>query len=228
MISIIIPTFNEEANIGFTLEYLQTGIDKANISEIIIADKNSTDETVHIGRKFGAKVILVNGRTRASQLNEGAAVADSPILFFLHADTIPPRGFTKDILKAIDKSIYAGCFRLSFNFDHWFLSANAWFTRFNFNAVRFGDQGLFVAKRVFENCGGFREDLFLMEDQEIVSRLKKNTRFTIIDKYVRTSARKYLANGIYKTQLTFFVIWLLFHLGASQETLLKIYRILKR
>ncbi len=228
MISIIIPTFNEEKKLGATISYLLAADDKKYISEIIIADGGSTDNTVNIAKDLLAKFTVTPGKNRAAQLNSGAAIASGNMLFFLHADSIPSKKFIKKIIKAADKNCQSGCFRLLFDHDHWFLKANAWFTRFNVNAVRFGDQGLFVTKTVFEKCGGYNENLFIMEDQEIIHRLKKFSSFIVIDDYIQTSARKYLKNGIYKTQGTFFIIWLFYYLGFSQQRLVKLYRKLAR
>ncbi len=165
---------------------------------------------------------------RAAQMNKGASVAKYKILYFLHADSIPPNDFTSKILNDYNKGAKSGCFRLAFDYDHWFLKANAWFTRFNVNAVRFGDQSLFVTKEVFEKSGGFREDLFLMEDQEIIHRLKRHGKFKVLNEVVTTSSRKYLDNGIYRMQTIFFRIWGLYYLGYSQEKMLTVYKKLIR
>jgi rSAM/selenodomain-associated transferase 2 len=224
MISIIIPTYNEAKKIGATINNLLNAFDKENINEIIIADGGSNDNTIEIAHNLFAKTIITEGKNRSAQLNAGALIAASEILFFLHADSISSPGYSKKIIEAVNNKYHSGCFRLLFDHDHWFLKANAWFTRFNVNAVRFGDQGLFVTKDIFEKCAGYNETLSIMEDQEIIHRLKKNSSFKVIDDYVTTSARKYLANGIYKTQGTFFMIWLLYYFGISQKRLLKLYR----
>ncbi len=224
MISIIIPTINEAERIESTLNQILDGDDKEYIREIIIADGGSIDLTVDIARNLFAKTVIVQGKNRAVQLNAGAAIANSEILFFLHADSVPLPGFTKKIIECIRNNFYSGCFRLLFDYNHWFLQGNAWFSRFDVNAVRFGDQGLFVTKEVFEKCGGYNEELIIMEDQEIIHRLKKFSTFRVVDGYIKTSARKYLKNGIYKTQGTFFLIWLLYYSGLSQKLLLKLYR----
>ena len=161
-------------------------------------------------------------------MNKGASVAKHDLLYFLHADSIPPNNFTTQILRAYKNGAKSGCFRLAFDYEHWFLKANAWFTRFNVNAVRFGDQSLFVTKNIFQKSGGFREDLLMMEDQEIIHRIKKYGRFKVMNDYVTTSARKYLDNGIYRLQAIFFRIWFLYYLHYPQERLLKLHRKLVR
>ena len=228
MISIIIPTYNEEENIAETIREIKKRDTENFISEIIVSDGQSTDDTVSVASNVGVKVVVSSKKGRAAQSNYGASMAKSEVLYFLHADSIPPIGFTKFISDAIHENSISGCFRLAFDYQHWFLQANSWFTRFDVNAVRFGDQSLFVTKNVFEKCGGFDENLLMMEDQEIIHRIKKQGKFVVMNGAVITSARKYIDNGIYRMQFIFFRIWLLYYLGYSQDYLLKIHKKLIR
>ena len=224
MISIIIPAYNEARHIGQTVRRLRELDQGQHIREIIVADGGSGDDTCNEGAAAGARVLACPRKGRAAQMNYGASVAAADILYFLHADSIPPAGFARDILVALAQGYTSGCYRLRFDHRHWFLRANAWFTRFDVNAVRFGDQSLFVTKKVFGQSGGFREDLLMMEDQEIIHRLKSCGPFKVMKGVVTTSARKYLDNGIYRMQLIFFRIWFLYYMGCPQERLLKLYR----
>lgn len=222
MISIIIPAYNEGQQIAETINKTHAANGQFPV-EIIVADGGSTDDTLEIASKC-AITISSEIKGRAVQMNKGASIATGDILYFLHADSIPPNNFTTYIKEAVDKGFGSGCFRLSFDHSHWFLKANSWLTRFNVNAVRFGDQSLFVTKDIFEKSGGFREDLLMMEDQEIIHRIKKYGKFTVMHAEIKTSARKYLDNGIYRLQAIFFRIWILYYLGYSQERLLKLHR----
>lgn len=228
MVSIIIPTYNEASRIGKTLMMLQEGPHQADLPEIIVADGGSTDETLAIARNLADRVIVIEGRNRSAQLNAGAAIANGSTLLFLHADSVPPVGFLGDIVRFKRIGYKAGCFRLEFDLNHWFLRANAWFTRLNLNAVRFGDQGLYVEKSVFTTIGGYDEHLTIMEDQQIISRIRQLTRFKVIPRPILTSARKYEVNGVFKTQIIFYLIWLLYYLGVSQRNLISIHRKLSR
>ncbi len=223
-ISIIIPVKNEAAQLPALLNYLNTVVGKAHVAEIIVSDGNSTDDTISIANLYGAKVVVSEQAGRGRQMNAGAKIATANILYFLHADSMPPVDFVEDILEKINAGYVAGGYRLRFDYNHWFLKANAWFTRFNVNAIRFGDQSLFVRKSVFETIGGFREDLIIMEDQEIIHRIRTKGRFAVIAGYVITSARKYRVNGIYRLQGIFFYIYFAYVFGASQQKLVTIYK----
>ena len=229
MITIIIPTLNEQDHIAATVRYLR-GLEKADVfTEIIVCDGGSSDLTVQEAEKAGAdQVVISNKRGRSPQMNYGASFAKGDILYFLHADTFPPPYFAIRIIDAHKKGLDAGCFTLSFDYKHWFLRANCWFTRFDFNSFRFGDQSLFINVNIFKQLGGFCEKHEVLEDQEIIKRIKASSKFTVIQKPVITSARKYLANGVFKTQGVFFLIYFMYRLGCSQSGLVKTYKKMMR
>ncbi|MDB5208113.1 MAG: hypothetical protein JWR72_3188 [Flavisolibacter sp.] len=157
-------------------------------------------------------------------MNYGASLATAEILYFLHADTFPPNNFARQIIDAYAKGFASGCFRLSFDHPSLFLKANCWFTRFNVANVRFGDQSLFVSKKIFQKIGGFTVEMILLEDQEIITRIQKLSRFVVLRDAVISSARKYVSNGVVKTQAVFYLIYLMYQLGFSQQKLITTYR----
>lgn len=222
MISVIIPTFNEADKIAHAIEKIRLANKRYEL-EIIVVDGGSTDQTISIVKNSGATIIS-SPKGRALQMNRGAKAANSKILYFLHADSTPPSNFIEYISDSIHEGAVSGCFRLSFDLNHWFLRANCWFTRFDFNVFRFGDQSLFVLKDIFDQAGGFNEGLLLMEDQEIISRIKKHGRFMVMNAIIITSARKYLDNGVFRMQAIFFLIWVSYYLGCPQGFLLKLYK----
>jgi rSAM/selenodomain-associated transferase 2 len=223
MISVIIPTFNEERIIGQTIDCLWRSGGK-DIKEIIVVDGRSADGTVAAAEAAGARIIRSQVKGRASQMNAGAAMASGPVLYFIHADSVPPEKFTCDILDAVARNSVAGCFRLQFDYKHWFLKFNCWFTRFHFTPFHYGDQSLFVTKKVFDLCGGFNDRLIIMEDNDMIKRLKRLGKFEVLNKYIITSARKYVENGVYKMQSVFFLIYFMYQLECPQEMLVRTYR----
>ncbi|MGF1670472.1 MAG: TIGR04283 family arsenosugar biosynthesis glycosyltransferase [Balneolaceae bacterium] len=227
-LSIIIPTINEAGRIGLLIDAIQRKGDCNITKEFIIADGGSTDETVSIAESSGACVIHCGVKGRGAQMNRGAKVSKADLLYFLHADTIPPENFDRQIVDSCEKGYESGCFRLRFDDPNLLLSIYGWFTRFKATWLRFGDQSMYTKKKLFHSISGFKEDLQVMEDQEIVSRLKKNSRFIVLDDYVITSARRYRKDGIIRLQLIFGLILTLYYTGAKQETLVNIYQKLIR
>nr|WP_245402714.1 TIGR04283 family arsenosugar biosynthesis glycosyltransferase [Pontibacter sp. E15-1] len=224
--SIIIPTYNEEAVIGQLLGFLRQHVSAG--TEIIVADGGSTDATRHIAEAQGACVLHCKRKGRGPQMNEGAAASTGEVLYFLHADTFPPHGLEAQLKQAIAQGVGSGCYRLHFDDQHWFLRLNAWFTRFDLNAIRFGDQSLFVRRDVFWAIGGFNERLLLLEDQEVIGRLQEKAPFVVLPQQVVTSARKYRELGVYRLQAGYFLIYGLYRLGVPQGRLVRIYKWLLR
>jgi rSAM/selenodomain-associated transferase 2 len=223
MISVIIPVYNEENHITATVDLIrQRDVDKL-ISEIIISDGGSSDDTVRLANLTRSRVVNSPRKGRAAQMNYAAGLASNELLYFIHADTLPPNGYSTDIARSFNAGADAGCFMLKFDYNHWFLKTLCWFTRFDLDAFRYGDQSLFIRKNLFNQKNGFREDHIVMEDNELVRRIRKKSKFVIIRLPVLTSARKYLANGIYKTQAVFFLIFFMYKLGYSQQQLLSTY-----
>lgn len=222
-ISIIIPAVNEEDVIERLLKHIQD-VQAGFVAEVIVADGGSTDGTAKLASDAGARLVICKKRGRAAQMNEGAHHAKEDILFFLHADTFPPPGFDRMILKQIGTGKDFGCFMLGFDDPHPALRFYASFTALKTTLVRFGDQGLFVKKELFKKSAGFNESLVVMEDQDMVRRLKHIGNFGLIRERVTTSARKYREVGFVKLQLIFFGVWAGYYLEAKQETLVHFYK----
>jgi hypothetical protein len=157
-------------------------------------------------------------------MNYGAQKATRKYLYFLHADTYPPDTFLDDLHHKFNNGYRCGCYLLGFDTPHPALSFYSFFTRFNLDVFRFGDQSLYVEKELFNKLNGFNENLLVMEDQEIVTRLKKHAQFRIIKKQVTTSARKYQQFGVFRLQFIFSIIVVLFYLRISQEVIAHFYK----
>ena len=97
MISIIIPTYNEAETIKKTIEYLQHFDTDGLIKEIIISDGGSTDNTILMAKIIGVKTVVSPTKGRGAQMNYGAELATAELLYFLHADTIPPENFINEM-----------------------------------------------------------------------------------------------------------------------------------
>lgn len=229
MLSIIIPVLNEAGTIEKTLAHLCAHCSNKKNTEIIVVDGGSKDNTLSLVNKFAqrqtAPILSIHqaGRGRAKQMNAGAAVAKGSILYFLHADSLPPIGFDEMIRSEIEQGKKAGCFRMKFDESHALLRFSQWFTRFNFKACRGGDQSLFVTGEIFDSLKGFNEDFEIYEDCEFIGRIYDRYKFTVINDYVVTSARRYNSNGTWRLQYHFAMIHLLKWTGASATKLHRYY-----
>lgn len=215
MISIVIPVLNEKEFVASFVEQLKP---LRSFCEILFIDGGSNDGTLEALSKLEQKVIKSN-KGRAVQMNTGAKEAQGEFLLFLHADINLPEGFGNELKKLQEEKTSLANFKLAFDCSHWFLNFNAAFSSFTNTPFQFGDQGLWVQKDLFDQVGGFDESMTLIEDQDMVRRLKKSVELKKVNTKLTVSARKYLTHGIYKLQLVYFYIYFLYRIGMSQETL---------
>lgn len=195
-ISIIIPVLNEAENIRQAIACTQPS---TNI-EVIVVDGGSQDDTYKIASNLNVTIIS-SFPGRAVQMNKGARLAKGDILLFLHADTRLPTGFDVMIRTALQKTgTVAGAFALRIDAEVASLRLVEWGVnmRSHFWQMPYGDQAIFLTKETFNKIGNFPE-LPFMEDFEIMRRLKRIGRITIIPVPVITSARRWLQKGIWKT-----------------------------
>ena len=182
MISIVIPTWNEEK----CLPKLLGSIKKQSYKnyEVIVADANSRDKTRQIAKKYGCRV--VKGGMPAVGRNNGAKAAKGDILLFLDADVQLDKDFLKKALNEINKRKLdvAGAYTqpLTNNFiDEVYLKI--------FNFILFVTQffypnayggSIFCKKWLHEKVKGFDETIKLGEDLDYVQRCGKQGRFRFI------------------------------------------------
>lgn len=231
-ISIIIPVLNEAANIKNLLNYLIENSSKKNIQDIIVADGGSDDGTQNMVLDTFSQSenilthirLLTSEKGRAKQMNLGAKKANGNILYFLHADSFPPKHFDEYIINEINKGNNAGCFRMKFDSNHWWLKLAGWLTTLPIMASRGGDQSLFITQKLFNEVGGYNEQFFIYEDNELIKKLYAKNKFVVIPKWLVTSARCYEKHGVWKTQYHFWRIHLMRKLGASPKELTQYYK----
>lgn len=210
-VSAIIPTLNEEARIGATIDAARA----AGVDEIIVADGGSTDATVAIAESRGARVITGESM-RARQLNRGAAEASGDVLIFLHADTLLPVGAADAVIRA-----NGGCggFLIEFIEPGLRLAYVAFMinARTRLTRAPWGDQAQFFRRDAFP---GYPE-IPIMEDYVVARAMK---RAAIVPLKVRTSGRRFLTRGVIRTSAINWLIIGAYHLGVSPERLARWYR----
>ncbi|WP_297337416.1 TIGR04283 family arsenosugar biosynthesis glycosyltransferase [Algoriphagus sp.] len=208
-ISVIIPTLNELANLQELIPLLKAEL-KDYPHEIIVVDGGSKDGSESFCQSAQVDFVQTEKSSRAIQMNLGAKRASGEMLYFVHADTRPLQGFYQDISQAMKRGHQVGCYRYRFDHQSFLLQINGWFTRFNGLFAGGGDQTLFIHRAIFKEIGGFDEKFCIMEDFDLVRRVKKNVHFHIIPKAIQVSARKYEKNSWFKVQWANLVAFLYF------------------
>jgi rSAM/selenodomain-associated transferase 2 len=219
-ISVIIPALNEERSIAASLQ----SIIPLQPHEIIIVDGGSMDRTVATCREFGIGV-LASARGRAAQMNLGARHATGDALLFVHADTRLPLSALDDIRRALaDSRIVGGRFDVSLEGKHWMLKMiGAMISlRSRLSRVATGDQAIFVRRQIFAELGGY-PDLALMEDVALSRALKRRGRLACLRSRVVSSARRWEAEGLWRTIFKMWMLKSLYLLGISPLRLKRYY-----
>lgn len=217
-LSIIIPTYNEAANIAGLVKDLFSCARDREI-EVIVSDAGSKDATMEVALKAGAIVLQSPKPGRAAQMNYASRFATGDVMYFVHADVGINPDYFKDIENAVSNGFDAGCYRFRFDSDRAILKINSYFTRFNRLMCRGGDQTLFVTRKLFDQLNGFNEYYTIMEDYDIIIRIWKIARFKIIPKEVVVSARKYQDNSWLRVQIANLTAFTMFYLKREPASI---------
>lgn len=190
--------------------------------EIIVVDGGSTDGTSAIAIEEGATVVQ-SAPGRGPQFNAGADVATGDIFLFLHADTaLPDHAFYLLRGEFRNPTVRIGTFHLSYDHDSPLLRFYCWFTRFDSVLTKFGDQCIVIRRTFYEAIGGF-PSWPLLEDVRLFQKARQVGRIHIIPGAVRTSARRFIDNGIIRQQIRNGLYLLLYLAGVPPGTIAKKY-----
>ncbi len=219
-ISIIVPTLDVSEHIFAVLESTRA----VPPVEVIVVDGGSRDGTAELARSWGATVICT-ARGRGNQMNLGAETARGEILLFLHGDTRLPAGYEVYVEEIAGRpGVVAGAFRLRFDSPSPWLRIIEWTAnwRSRNRQLPFGDQGIFLRAGLFRRIGGFQE-IPIMEDVELIRRLRRIGRIQTAPAPVVTSARRYEVGGVLKRVLINKAAISAHYLGVSPQRIARWY-----
>lgn len=219
-VSIIVPTLNEEAQIVETLAALQC---LSGDKEIIVADGGSTDRTADLAAEQAVTVIHCI-RGRGQQLHAGALQAEGDVLWFVHADTLPPAHALEAMRGALDDaSIVGGNFGLRFGgrsrSARRLTAIYPWLRRLG---LCYGDSGIFVRKDVYAEIGGFAP-IALFEDLDLLRRLRRMGRFVHLPCHLVTSSRRFERRNFAAVWIHWSALQVLYWCGVPPNLLARYY-----
>lgn len=199
------------------------------ISVIVpVLDESRTEiaELSGLAAEPGAELLLAQAatRSRGASLAAAAARARGDVLFFVHADCLPPERALAIIRQEIASGTAAGAFSLAYEPSDRVMRRIAWWANLRSRLLRlpFGDQGLFCRRDAYEASGGFR-DLPVCDDLDLVRRLRRQGRFVVRPEAMRTSPRRYKESGAAVQVLRVWRVLLGYYAGVSPERLARWY-----
>lgn len=220
MLSVIIPTRNANAGLPGTIACLTRHGHTAEIAEIIVTDGGS-DVLPDVG-ELGAR-LLTGKPGRGIQLAAGAKEAGGEWLLFLHADTVLADGWAEAVVAHMASSRKAAVFRFSLDDDSVkarILEALVYCRGLVF-ALPYGDQGLLISRKLYEQVGGYRP-LPLMEDVDLVRRIGRS-RLANLDVPAITSAERYVRDGYMARMLRNLTCLAMWSIGVSPDRIKRFY-----
>jgi rSAM/selenodomain-associated transferase 2 len=221
-LSIIVPVLNEADHIVPALQALMPL--RARGAELIVVDGGSTDDTVARATPL-ATFVIASPRSRAVQMNAGAAIASADVLLFLHADTRLPPDADRLVLDSLAQSRRAwGRFDVTIEGAHPLLplvtaSMNI---RSRLTGITTGDQAMFMRREAFVAAGGFPE-IALMEDITFARNLKRVSPPLSLRTRVTTSGRRWEQRGVVRTIILMWRLRLSYFFGATPDALARRY-----
>lgn len=220
MLSIIIPTLNEERSICHTLDALSP---LRGLVEVIVVDGGSLDETVRLARDRGVRLITSN-RGRGIQMHAGACAARGEALWFLHADTRPSEDAAELIAEALgDPKVVAGNFSISFDGAGIAARFLTWlYPYLRKLGLYYGDSAIFVRREAYQQTGGFKP-FPIFEDLDLMRRLQRLGHVVHLRSAVVTSSRRFEGHIFTLTFARWASLQLLYWLGVHPNTLGRLY-----
>lgn len=229
MITVVIPTLNAEAGLAATLTSLVPAAVDGLVCEVIVVDAGSTDRSIRIAEQAGAEIVRT-GPGRGSQLALGAKQARFPWLLFLHADTILETGWEREAVAFIERVQGGGrneaAAAFSFALDDLGIRPRmveaAVAVRCALLRLPYGDQGLLIPRRLYEQLGGYAQ-IPLMEDVDLVRRLRRD-QIVVLRSRAITSAARYRRDGYVRRSLRNLLCLTLYYARVPTKVLERLYQ----
>jgi len=217
-IAIVVPVFGDRTALYSLVERIRGWPDQPG--ELIVVSTEPDPALSDYCDDHDCRCV-VSVRCRGAQLDTGARSADSEALWFLHADAAPNASSLGKVSQALTGGTEGGHFRFGFSgTPGWRKSILAALVncRVRLGGIPYGDQGLFVHRRSYLECGGFPHQP-LFEEVELVGRLRARGHFRCLDSTIGVSPRRWERDGWWRRSLGNRHLAIRYMLGATAEHL---------
>lgn len=217
-IAIIIPVLHDTPALGYLVRAIRGWA--AQPAEIIVVSGTDDPQIDALSRMLHCTLVR-SEPCRGAQLDDGARVASARTLWFLHADAAPIDASLAAIERARASGAEAGYFRFAFSGPrNWqkIVIETLVELRTRLGGVAYGDQGLWVDRAAYRDCGGFaREPLF--EEVRLIKRLKSRGRLAPLKEPIGVAPRRWERDGWLIRSMTNRLLALGFMLGIPAARL---------
>lgn len=213
-IAVIVPALNEAVALPKTITNLFSTCSLPQTlgcvpPTVIVVDGGSNDESEAILWALATSHPTLRTMryplppSRGGQQTFGAQKTTTPILLFLHADTMLPPGWDAAILSVLssENPPALGAFTLSLPNPITFALRVILYgasIRARYGGLPYGDQAYFLRRTTFDMVGGF-PNVPIMEDLELLKRIRRLSMgsIAVLPDRVETSARRWIKNGVF-------------------------------
>lgn len=211
LVTVVVPILNDAHSVATLLAHMPPQLEV----EISLVDGGYDDELDRLAASRPDVHLIRTTAGRARQMNAGARDSSADWLLFLHADSRLPARWL-DRLKEWPSPVIGGWFRFALDDDAWQarIIERAVALRVRLFRLPYGDQGIFVRRRVFDSIGGYR-DLPIMEDVEFVRRLTRMGPVAEMSMPLKTSSRRWRRDGWVRRSARNVALISLYFLGVS-------------
>lgn len=219
-LSVVIPVLDDACALQRLLEQFRGFASSA--VELIVADGGSRDTSVAVARALADQVVSVEPG-RARQMNAGAKVARGEMLWFVHADAGVSEALLGEILHLSPSIKWGRCDVFLAGAEWWCRCIGTLMNwRSRVTGIATGDQGIFVARPLFEQCGGY-PIIPLMEDIALSRMLRRGSRPVCVAEPMSVDVRRWRERGVLRTVLLMWWLRLRYFLGACPMVLHRLY-----
>ena len=206
MLSVVIPTLNEERYLPLLLESIKR--QNFNDYEIIISDAGSQDRTAEIAKEYNCKIAI--GGFPPKGKNEGAKIARGELILFIDADTILDNDSLEKFLKEFKKKeLDVATFLLKSQGTFHNLSYKLFYNFISLLTKKFLPQAMsviLVKKNLHQKIGAFDEEIKIGEELDYIRKIAKIGKFGVLRSVkIFVSPRRFKKDGWLKTWFKYFL-----------------------